>query len=204
MREKNYRGCPITMRYVQALSLVPTKDTWLGDAYDVRMHVLKERAANGGCTKTVVQLRAFLALEVMTTRGLVDAPLASIVRVSTLRWARSAVGITQLLKRLRKERAELTVQCAEFLLQGFSPIDPATMTNDRRTHLIAKYERVEEAALLLRRALRATTFWLKIGQIGELLAETIDHLGFEVRMNIVDELLSQNGEIGRRAWEQMT
>lgn len=202
MREKNYRGCLITMRYVQALRLIPAKDSWLGDSYDVRLHVLKERAANGGCSKTIVQLRAFLALEIMTTRGLVDTPLASIVRVSTLRWPRSAVGLTQLLRRLRKEREELTVLCAEHLLQGFSPIDPTTMTNDRRTQLINKYERVEEAALLLRRALRATTFWTKLGAIGELLAEAIEHLGFEVRMNIVDELLAQNEEVGRRAWEQ--
>lgn len=201
MRVMNFRHCPITVKYVRELSLVPTRDTWLGDAHSMRLQVLKDRAAIGGFSKNTMRLRAFLAVEIMATRGLVDIPLASIVQVSRLRWPRSAVGLNQLLRVLRKERNELTVDSAEHLLTGSIAMDTKTMTNDRRERLITKYTRVEEAALILRRSLRDTRFWERLGEVGSLLAEAIEHLGFEVRMNIVDELLSQNGEIGRRAWD---
>jgi len=204
MREKNLRWCPLTAKYVQALRLVPTKDTWLGDNYDVRMHVLAERAANSDCNRTLLQLRAFLALEIMVTRGLLDAPLASIVRVSSFRWPRSAAGLTQLLRVLREERSELIALSAEYMLENTAAVGIEALQQTRRERLIIKYERAEEAAMLLRRSLRATTTWSKLGIIGGLLAEAIEHLGFEVRMNIVDELLGQNEEIGRRAWEQAT
>ena len=193
--------CPLTENYVKGLALVPVKQTWLGDMHGTRLQTLRIRASVGGYSKKTLQLRAFLALEIMTTRGLVDVPLASIVKVSKLRWPRSAVGLTKVLSVLRAERAELMVACAEFKLEGVLNMDPRTMTNDRRLQLIQKYELVEEAAVLLRRSLRNTTFWEKLGAVGSLLAEAVEHLGFQVQMNIVDELLAQNDEEGRRAWD---
>ncbi len=198
---RNRYACPLTVRYVQQLMLVPVSETWLGDMHSTRLHELKARASYGGHSKRILQLRAFLALEIMATRGLVDVPLASIVQISRLRWARSRSGITELLCALRKERDDLTVAIAEHLLQDISNIDPRAMMNDRRRQLIKKYEHVEWAALLLRRSLLSTDVWQSLGILGEHLSESTEHLGFEARMNIVDELLEQNGETVRRAWE---
>jgi len=183
---------------------VPTQETYLGDMHSVRLHALKDRADIGGRGRRLTQLRGFLALEIMCTRGLVDIPLASIVQISKLRWDRSATGIAKLLKTLRAERNDLIAQCAEFSFEGTVAMDPRVMTNDRRLQLIAKYNQVEEAAMLLRRSLRDTAVWKELGVLGTHLADTVEPLGFAVRMNIVDELLEQNEEIGRRAWEPMT
>lgn len=196
--------CPITRKYVAELMLVPTQATGLGDMHSIRLHLLKDRADVGGNGRRLTQLRGFLALEIMCTRGLVDIPLASIVKISKLRWDRSATGITKLLRALRAERNELIAQCAEFELGGVIAMGPKSMTHDRRLRLIKKYDLVEESAMLLRRSLRANEAWKELGALGTNLAETIEHLGFDVRMNIVDELLTQNEEIGRRAWEPMT
>jgi hypothetical protein len=198
---RNRYACPLTGRYVQQLMLVPVSETWLGDMHSTRLHELKTRASYGGYSKRILQLRAFLALEIMVTRGLVDAPLASIAKVSRLRWQRSHAGITQLLCKLREERDELTADTAEHLLQGVANMDPRTLMNERRQRLIKKYEHAEEAAILLRRSLLNTDVWQRLGILGENLAEAVEHINFEVRMNIVDELLEQNGETVRRAWE---
>jgi hypothetical protein len=194
--------CPLTLKYVQALKLVPVSDTWLGEMHGTRLATLTERAQRAGHSRRLLQLRSFLALEIMATRGLVDIPLASIVKVSKLRWSRSAAGIALLLTTLRTERDELVTLCAEHLFVGSGPVDAIhSMVHDRRTKLIKKYELVESAACLLRRSLRDTEVWTKLGILGENLAEAIEHMSFDARMNIVDELLEQNEESGRRAWE---
>lgn len=200
---RNRYACPLTQRYVQQLMLVPVSETWLGDMHSTRLHELKTRASYGGHSKRILQLRAFLALEIMVTRGLVDAPLSSIAKISKLRWARSHSGLTQLLCSLREEQQELSVACAEFLLEA-RPNGVLEMMHSRRQKLIKKYEHAEWAALLLRRSLLDTNVWQSLGILGEHLSETTEHMGFHARMEIVDELLEQNGETVRRAWEVRT
>lgn len=196
------KSCPLTSNYITALEEVTQRDTWLGDSHFERIQALRERAEYDGRGRVQLQLRAFLALEIMATRGLVDIPLASIVQISKLRWPRSAAGITQLLRKLRAERDELTADTAEYELTHQPSVTDAQLRNDRRVRLIMKYNRVEAAAVLLRRSLRDTDVWESLGVIGTWLADATEHLGFEVRLNITNELLNQDEEASRRAWEQ--
>lgn len=192
-------GCPIASSYITLLCAT-VGESIVHDRHRSHLHELTERAEVDAYGRTQVLLRAFLALEIMATRGIASLSPVDAGSVSRLRWDRSASGIAFLLKVVRAEKEEAIASNSEAVM-----LDMGRNADQISIHKQRKYadalEHVEDAAVLLRQSLKNTSTWKTLGVMGKHLWTSVTLLGVVARVGIAEELLELTAEADRRAWE---
>lgn len=195
-------GCPVTLAYLHELK-VERQSLGCANAVEWKLLALNDMAEVAGCYRTEVLLRSFLALEVMATRGLKGDPVLGKDTLTAMRWTRSARGLTTLLHGIRVEIDELRADFTErIILDKSSAASAEDLLYTKKEWRLEGLLHFEAAAVLTRRALKATDVWRDLSRIGTYLAYVLSRsCGFEARLDVAHELLEQTSEKVRRAWE---
>lgn len=192
-------GCPIAGTYLLCLT-TQVSESIVYDSKRAMLQLLSDRARADKNEAKQIKLRAFLALEIMATRGVASLSPLDAGTITRLRWDRSAKGIAKLLREVRIEKGEGLAANAEFALLGGSR-DAEQLATERRKKYVAIIETLEATAMLVRRSLRFTTVWMSLGIVGNRLWESTKLLGVDAKIGIAEELLELTEDADRRAWE---
>ncbi len=194
-------GCPLTLKFLDTLHNHFHDDVFWQSKMP-RVHHLHERAECAGSSRIRLHQRAFLAVEIMATRGIPSSYHIGFPGIASLRWNKSAAGIALLLTTLRIERDELIAGQVEFLMDS-SELNkgPEQLLNAKAKRQIQFLTELEDAAMVLRRSLRKNFISQALSVVGLRLADSTFLLGQDAQLDIAQELLDQTENVERRAWD---